>query len=224
MIRKFCFYLLMLAAVAACGGEKPDPGPVEPEIPEHYTVSGTVTSDDGAALAGVTVSDGYVCAKTGQDGKYYLDSDLSDRDYVFVSTPSSCSAPLVDGTPVFWKFFKDCTRESDGKYSGVDFTLNRIANPGTFSIFIYADPQPRARTAGYDNIAYHALDCCNDMYRDMKELRATITDRPVYGIGLGDIVHRDLTLLTQFKRGMADAGVANYAVIGNHDHDVDKSD
>ncbi len=223
-LKRFPLLALLLLALSACGEKGPEPGPVGPVTPDHYTVSGAVLLDDGTALAGVMVSDGYACTLTDAQGKYWLDSDLSERDYVYVSTPSGASAPLVDGLPVFWKFYKDLTKGSDGKYSGVNFTLNKIANPERYTVFIFADPQPRGRGANYDKMGYHALDCCNDMYKDMKELRATMTDRPVYGIGLGDIVHRELKLLPQYMRGMADAGVLTYSVIGNHDHDVEKPD
>jgi hypothetical protein len=224
--RFFCFCVLALLALSACGEKGPEPGPVGPVPPVNYTVSGTVLLNDGTALAGVMVSDGYACTQTDAQGKYWLDSDLSKRDYIYVSTPSEASAPVVDGIPVFWKFYKDLTKGSDGKYSGVNFTLNKIANPDRYTVFIFADPQPRTRNAGLDKVAYHALDCCNDMYKDMKELRATMMDRPVYGIGLGDIVHQDLSLLPQYKKGMADAGVLTYSVIGNHDqqHILNQSD
>lgn len=224
MIKKFCYCLSALLLLAACGEKEPQPGPGPVDPPATWTVSGTVTLSDGTALAGVTVSDGYACTVTDAQGKYYLDSDTSDRDYIFVSTPSEASAPVVDGLPVFWKWYKDYKAGSDGKYSGINFTLNKIANPNRYTVFIFADPQPRGRTANFDKMGYHALDCCDDMYKDMKELRATITDRPVYGIGLGDIVHRELKLLPQYKKGMADAGVLTYSVIGNHDHDTSKPD
>ena len=222
--RYFSIFLFALGLLAAFGEKPVTPTPPGPVTPGSYTVSGAVLLDDGTPLAGVTVSDGYACTVTDDQGKYYLDSDFSQRDYVFVSTPSHASAPVVGGLPVFWKFYKDLEKGSDGRYSGVNFTLNKIARPDFFTIFIFADPQPRSRSAGYDKMAYHSLDCCNDMYRDMKELRATMTDRPVYGIGLGDIVHRELTLMPQYIKGMADAGVVTYNVIGNHDHDVSKPD
>jgi len=62
------------------------------------------------------------------------------------------------------------------------------------------------------------------MYRDMKDLKATITDRPVYGMGLGDIIHRDHSLLPSYKKGLSTTGIACYNVIGNHDHDVKMPD
>ena len=213
-------YLLILMAVLGLASCSKEPGPNGGnggnEPIKDWTISGCVKGDDGKALEGVVVSDGLNCAKTDKDGRYYLPADLSKAEYVMVSTPSGYSAPVEDGHACFWKWLKDSSKESNGKYS-VDFTLNKISNPNRYSVFIFADPQPRGRTAGYDKIAYHSLDCCDDMYLDMKEYAATRKSYPVYGIGLGDIVHRDLSLLPQYRNGMAATGVTTYNVIGNHD-------
>lgn len=213
-------YLLILMAVlglASCSKEPGSNGGNGGNEPiKDWTISGCVKGDDGKALEGVVVSDGLNCVKTDKEGRYYLPADLSKAEYVMVSTPSGYSAPVEDGHACFWKWLKDSSKESNGKYS-VDFTLNKISNPNRYSVFIFADPQPRGRTAGYDKIAYHSLDCCDDMYLDMKEYAATRKSYPVYGIGLGDIVHRDLSLLPQYRNGMAATGVTTYNVIGNHD-------
>ena len=213
-------YLLILMAVlglASCSKEPGSNGGNGGNEPiKDWTISGCVKGDDGKALEGVVVSDGLNCVKTDKEGRYYLPADLSKAEYVMVSTPSNYSAPVEDGHACFWKWLKDSSKESNGKYS-VDFTLNKISNPNRYSVFIFADPQPRGRTAGYDKIAYHSLDCCDDMYLDMKEYAATRKSYPVYGIGLGDIVHRDLSLLPQYRNGMAATGVTTYNVIGNHD-------
>lgn len=213
-------YLLILMAVLGLASCSKEPGPNGGnggnEPIKDWTISGCVKGDDGKALEGVVVSDGLNCVKTDKEGRYYLPADLSKAEYVMVSTPSGYSAPVEDGHACFWKWLKDSSKESNGKYS-VDFTLNKISNPNRYSVFIFADPQPRGRTAGYDKIAYHSLDCCDDMYLDMKEYAATRKSYPVYGIGLGDIVHRDLSLLPQYRNGMAATGVTTYNVIGNHD-------
>lgn len=224
MLKQRISYLVLLALLAAgtlsCGkengeGDTPSPGG-DTQPPKSYTISGTVSGDDGALLSGVVVSDGLHCYATDAKGKYYLDADLAATDYVFVSTPSGYAAPVAEGHAIFWKWLKDETKGSDGKYA-IDFTLKKISQPERYTIFIFADPQPRKSTAGLDKLGYHSLDCCNDMYRDMREYAATMTDRPVYGIGLGDIVHQDLTLLPVYRQGMATTGITTYNVIGNHD-------
>ncbi len=222
MMKRLVYILCAFALFAACERVNPDDqggeGGGGGKVPAEYTISGVVSGADGTLLEGVVVSDGHDCTVTGADGKYYLNSDLSATDYVFVSTPSGWSAPVQDGFAVFWTFLKDCTKGANGKYSGVDFKLNKVADPSRFTMFIFADPQPRSRGAGYDKMAYHSLDCMDDMARDMKDLAATIKDRPVYGIALGDIVHQNLDLLPQYKKAMGTTGITAYSVIGNHDH------
>lgn len=221
-IRKLLWAAAVIAALAvSCkkapsgGGDKSNP---DSEVITG-NIQGTVVSTSGTPLEGVVVSDGLHCTKTNAKGEWGLEADFSRTDYVYVSTPSDYSAPLVEGTPVFWKFLKDLTKTGD-KYLNVKFSLEKIDRPDRFSIIIYADPQPRSRTAGWDNMGYHSLDCCSDMYKDMKEyVGSKLTGRPVYGIGLGDIVHRNLSLLPSHKSGLASTGIRNYNVIGNHDHD-----
>ena len=229
MIMKFCKYfltLVVLLALASCGKE---PGPAGggggSDTPKDWMISGTVKGNDGALLEGVVVSDGQYCVKTDKQGRYYLPADLETASYVMVSTPAAYSAPVQDGHATFWKWLKDCTKDTNGKYTA-DFTLEKIANPNRYKVLMFADPQPRKRTAALDKFAYSSLDLCEDMYLDMKEYVAANKNCPVYGIGLGDIVHQDLTLLAQYRNGMSTTGVTTYNVIGNHDqgHKLNLSD
>ena len=178
----------LVVAALSCGKE---PGPSGEgkgnETPSDYTISGTVRGDDGNLLQDVVVSDGLHCAVTDAQGRYFLPADLSLTRYVMVSTPSGYAAPVREGHACFWQFLKDASRGADGKYE-VDFTLQKIATPERYTVLIFADPQPRKASAGLDKIAYHSLDCCEDMYRDMKEFVEAHKGYPVYGIGLGDIV------------------------------------
>jgi len=211
--------ILLLPALPSCSKEKgAEGGGSDSGIPKDYSISGVVKGDDGALLKDVVVSDGLHCTKTNEKGCYYLPADLTTAEYVFVSTPSGYAAPVQEGCATFWKFLKDCTKGANGKYV-IDFTLSRIPSPDRYSVLIFADPQPRKATAGLDKVAYHSLDCCEDMYRDMKEYVASQgSGRAFYGIGLGDIVHQDLSLLPQYRNGMSTTGVSTYSVIGNHDH------
>lgn len=220
MIKRFLILLGVCVIALGCsksGGTPEEPGVGQEVTPSDYTITGTVTGDDAKPISGVVVSDGINCVKTDAQGRYYLSSDLSKTSYVFVSTPSGWAAPKQDGHAIFWKFLKDSSKGSNGKYD-IKFTLNKISNPNRFTIFIFADPQPRQSSANLDKIAYHSLSLCQDMYLDMKEYASTMTDRPVYGIGLGDIVHQDLSLLDQYRAGMASTEkITTYNVIGNHD-------
>ena len=220
-MKKLFFLLVPLVLwTASCGktpGAESSSQTEQETVPAEYTISGTVSGSDGSLLKDVVISDGTLCCKTDSKGNYYLNSDLSKAEYVIVSTPSGYSAPVQDGHAIFWKFLKDVTVQPDGKYS-ISFKLNKITNPERFTIFIFADPQPRKSTAGVEKYGYQSLTVCDDMYRDMKEYAATLSGRPIYGIGLGDIVHQDLTLLPKYRTGMLSTGITTYNVIGNHDH------
>ena len=231
MLMKFCKYfltLVVLLVLSSCGKEHgPAGGGGGSDTPKDWMISGTVKGDDGALLEGVVVSDGQYCVKTDKQGRYYLPSTLSggEHSYVMVSTPSAYAAPVQEGHACFWKWLKDCTKDSNGKYVA-DFILKKIANPSRYKVLVFGDPQPRKRAASLDQFAYSSLDMCNDMYIDMKEYVAANKNCPVYGIGLGDIVHQDLTLLDQYREGMSTTGLTTYNVIGNHDqeHKLDMSD
>lgn len=228
MIKRFSIYLLLaLLAFVSCnpenkGGES-DGG--DSQFPKNWTVNGTVKGDDGNPIVGVVVSDGLTCVKTDSKGYYALEVDLSGDlattlQYVFVSTPSGYAAPKKEGHAIFWEWLKDHPKNAEGKITGVDFTLTKIANPDRFTIYIFGDPQPRKSNKNWtESSGFHSLDICTDMYKDMKEYAATMKDRPVYGIGLGDIVHQDVSLLTNYRSGMSGTGITTYNVIGNHDQE-----
>ena len=217
MMKRIAFLLLLtLLPFSSCKQEEEGGGGGGGVTPREVTVTGCVKGSDNTPIAGVVVSDGIYCTKTDEQGNYALGADLSKADFVFVSTPPDWAAPKKNGHAIFWKKLADYTK-TGGKYTGVDFTLNRISNPDRFTIFIYGDPQPRARNQTTDNYAYASLDACEDMYKDMKEYAATLTGRPIYGIGLGDIVHQKISLLTDYLNGMKTTGITTYNVIGNHD-------
>lgn len=212
--------LLAVLFLAACSKQPVGPKEEEAEV----TVEGTVKGNDGQLLKGVVVSDGRICTKTDEKGHYQLRSSLdADVRFIMVSTPGGYSAPVEKGLPIFFKRRAELGQpDSKGKYSNVDFTLEKISgNPERFTVIVSADLQPRNRTAGYDNFAYHSLDCCEDVYRSWRELTSTITDRKVYGITLGDIVHENMTLYKNYKEGLATQNFPTYNVMGNHDHDLD---
>ena len=62
--------------------------------------------------------------------------------------------------------------------------MKRTGSDDRYTILMTADPQIRARNAGTDQYLFHSIDIYEDMCADMKELAATITDRPVYSICL----------------------------------------
>ena len=185
---------------------------------EGVTIKGYIRSN-GNPIANVVVSDGLLCTKTNVNGFYSLKSNLADAKFVSVSIPSGYSAPTdANGLPIFYHRITDKERSSN--MCVADFSFNKISgNADRFTLLVGADPQPRASTAGYDNNAYHSLDCCEDLYRDMREKAATITDQNVYGLMLGDIVHENMELYDNYVAGLKTLGFPMFNILGNHDND-----
>ena len=215
--------VLLLACTPEAKPEEHDPNPT-PDMP--ITIRGTIYDDGGNRLAGVVVSDGAQCVKTDTQGVFELASDLEEAKFVFVSIPSGYSVPVKNGLPIFFKRLSEEKLASDNTYR-LEFILNKMnKNPERYSMMFVADPQPRTRNKAHDRVAYHSLDCCNDLYRDMRETGAGIqSDRPCYAIMLGDIVHEDMSLFDKYiEDGTSKMGFPTFNVIGNHDNKPNATD
>ena len=184
------------------------------------TVKGLVYGGGSTKLAGVVISDGLLCVQTDENGYFEIDSDLSRTKFITASIPSGYMAPTNEnGLPIFYHKVTDEERKKDMVQHTFEF-LPITNNPERYTLIVGADPQPRASGAGFDNIAYHSLDMCDDFYRDMKEKAATITDRNVYGMMLGDLVHEDMKLYANYVAGLKTLGFPMFNILGNHDNDT----
>ncbi|MBE6175100.1 MAG: hypothetical protein E7147_06120 [Rikenellaceae bacterium] len=222
---KHLFITLLMALLAcACtpdnGGDNNGGG----QNNGGYTPTGKITVKgmvygDNEPLGGVVVSDGLLCVKTNDDGYFEIDSDLSQTKFIHCSLPSGYKAPNDEnGVPQFFHRVTDEERKSNLVVAR--FNLQAVqGDPERYTLIVGADPQPRSSGAGYDNIAYHSLDCCEDFYRDMRETRAKITDREVYGLMLGDIVHENMSLFDKYIAGLSTLGFQMFNILGNHDND-----
>ena len=224
MMRKLFIPILTLILALACtpdnGGNNNgnnDNGGYTPT--GKITVKGLVYGGGSKALAGVVISDGLLCVQTDENGYFEIDSDLSRTKFITASIPSGYSAPTDEnGLPIFYHRVTDEERANEMVQHTFEF-YPVANNPERYTLIVGADPQPRARSAGYDNIAYHSLDMCEDFYLDMKEKAATITDRNVYGLMLGDIVHENMSLFTNYVAGLKTLGFPMFNILGNHDND-----
>ena len=181
---------------------------------------GTVQDTLGNPLSGVVVSDGEICTQTNENGYYELDINLSNTKFIFISTPSGYKAQNNEnGLPQF--YYPVTAKDCQQGFCEANFKLEPISGDANrYTLLIGADPQPRAKTKGDDRVAFHSLDICENLYRDMREKAATITDREVYGMMLGDIVHEDMALYTYYVAGLKSLGFQMFNIIGNHDHDL----
>ena len=180
---------------------------------------GCVCDTNGNPLSGVVVSDGRNCTRTDDKGFYKLKTDFSAARHIFVSIPAGYRAPKnKEGMPLFYHAITQ--RERLNHSCVADFVFEPIeGDANRYTVFVGADPQPRAKSSSYDRFAFHSLDICENFYKDMKEAREKINDREVYGLMLGDIVHENMSLYPTYTAGMRASGVQVFNVIGNHDHD-----
>lgn len=190
---------------------------------DGYNITGRVVDNLGNPLENVVVSDGIQSVKTMLDGSFYMTSTVANVSFVFVSSPSGYMPPVVNGIPRFYKAKADVT-PTDGIYDFGDYVMTPVANPDTFTLFITADPQPRATDTSLDNVAYRSTRACEALYQDLTETAADISGRQVYGICLGDLVHENMDLMDTYATALGTLGYPTYNIIGNHDYDTTQAD
>lgn len=184
---------------------------------------GVVKDTNGSPISGVVITDGEICVQSDANGYYEMDIDLENTKFVYASIPSGYKAKNnANGLPQFYYTVTSSDRKLG--YCSADFVFEPISgDPNRYTLLIGADLQPRAKTTDYDRIAFHSLDVAEDFYRDMREKRASITDREVYGMILGDIVHENMSLFANYITGVKSINFQMFNVIGNHDHDYSAS-
>ena len=227
-MKRFFIPLLTLLFAFACtpdnGGNEGNGGNNSGEyVPTgKITVKGTVYGSDGP-LSGVVVSDGLLCVKTNENGYYEIDSDLKNAKFIMVSIPSGYIAPSannIKGMPLFYHRITDEERSADQCTAKFNLVKITDSDPNRYTMIIGADPQPRSSSANLDKVAFHALDMCKDLYLDMSHTAANITDREVYGMMLGDIVHENMSLFDNYiNDGLKTIGFPMFNILGNHDND-----
>lgn len=212
----FCGWIL-----CACAAQQKDSR--EPQLPDMTgNVDGFVRDDDGNALSGVVVSDGFTSVVTDKDGHFSMRSDLEKTGFVFVSTPSGYMPAIRDGVPQYYRKLSDGVKDNDTGLLRFEFVLDRIEGGNDdFTLVMIGDPQPRDRGAGLDKVAYHSLDCCEDLYADVAAFAMEkYGDSNIYAVVLGDIVHENMSLYEHYVDGISGFGFPVYTVMGNHDYDT----
>lgn len=185
---------------------------------EPATVSGKISdAKSGNGIAGVTVSDGYNCCKTGADGTYRLEADARART-INVTVPSDYEIPLgQDGRPAFYKSVS-LTAGSD---MSVDFTLTpRKSQSGKFTLIAVSD----AHVQNSSNLKQFKTAMA-DVQNTVTELEKSGDAGEIIGIALGDQLWDNMAMAaevrkeyTALKNGSGNTMPFFYC-IGNHDHD-----
>lgn len=168
-----------------------------------YDLKGRVACS-GKGIAEVIVTDGYSFCVTDQQGNFVMQAD-SLAEFVYIVTPKGYVADYSEGIPQFYqKLQKD-------KKNYV-FDLKPLKGDSSkFALLTMADPQ---------------LDVSRDVERmfhetlpDMRQVASEYSDRPVFGLVLGDITWDNYKNNFAFKDFARQSGIPFYPVIGNHDFD-----
>ena len=224
-LRLSCCAISFAAILVSCSkiGQEDTPVPtpsdsIKVTMEEGMDWCGVVIDTDGNPIAGVTVSDGYNCTITGDDGIYQLKKGSEFASRVNVSIPSEYEIPIEDGLPCFWKSVEK------GK-SRYDFVLKKLAvSENEFYLFTLADPQCQ-------NNDRHTLRFSSETVPDLKATAERYgSQAPVYAITLGDIGYNTSSkeynignaIFANIKRAMHvdKTSVPIFQVMGNHDNNL----
>lgn len=224
-LRLSCCAISFAAILVSCSkiGQEDTPVPtpsdsIKVTLEEGMDWCGVVIDTDGNPIAGVTVSDGYNCTITGDDGIYQLKKGSEFASRVNVSIPSEYEIPIENGLPCFWKSVEK------GK-SRYDFVLQKLAvSENEFYLFTLADPQCQ-------NNDRHTLRFSSETVPDLKATAERYgSQAPVYAITLGDIGYNTSSkeynignaIFANIKRAMHvdKTSVPIFQVMGNHDNNL----
>ena len=186
---------------------------IESNLPDKdgMTVKGIVYSN-GAGVAGVVASDGYVVTTTDENGIYYLPSEKK-TGFVFISVPANYEAPVEDNIPQFFKRLAGA-----GTIEQKDFLLTPTTN-SKHAVIAIADWHLANRN---DDLSQFGSGFLPDANALATEYAAANTK--VYGLALGDgswdaYWYENNFALVEYKAEMKKVNCPMFNVIGNHDYD-----
>lgn len=195
----------------------------ETTISSSNNLYGKITDSNGNPIAGVTVSDGYTCCSTDQNGVYQMKANTLART-VNVTIPAEYEIPIgADGRPAFYAYV---TIPSNGQVEKNFILTRRSAGKGDrFTILAIADAHVTSANASKFSSAIS----------DVQNTAVTLgTGIPVgdggnagevIAVALGDQMWDDMTYASSIRsifcgiRNKSGKTVPVFYTIGNHDHD-----
>ncbi|MCC8173637.1 MAG: calcineurin-like phosphoesterase C-terminal domain-containing protein [Odoribacter sp.] len=195
-IRKFIYILLIICSLSY--------------VVNGREISGVVKSAN-KYLKGVVVTDGVNFSVTDKKGKYKLEVD-DKALFVYIFTPSGYVAPYQSGNPEFYISLEQ-------QLPTYDFDLIPVKGMDrNYTLIAVGDPQPRTD----ENMEVYQKEMIPDFKNFIGQVKEE--NKPAIGIALGDIVWDNFDLFPLYKAAVASLGIPFYAVIGNHDHDLNCTD
>ena len=191
-------------------------------------VTGKVTDQNGNAIEGVVVSDGFTCVKTDAQGKYAFNRNANAK-FVYYTVPADCEVPVHSATDNTANFYLPL---AEGTYE-YDFKLTKLAGgkETNHMMIVIGDPQVTNKFNPYYESADDNMINKSDVMRftdeTMADIKKTIASlpasTPVYGLTMGDDVQYyggfNANLEAEIRAKLGSTKMRLFSVIGNHDQD-----
>lgn len=179
---------------------------------EGTTVYGKVSSNNGAAVANVVVSDGVEVTVTDEDGIYQLKS-AKKNGYVFISIPGGYEVASEGVLPQFYAKLRGAASIQER----VDFSLTKVNNQDSYKVFMLGDMHLANRTSDARQFSEFTADLTSYMNSHRGQR--------MYAIALGDMTWEtywksNSYAFTEYLRDvnaqLKDLQI--FHVMGNHDN------
>jgi len=191
-------------------------------------VEGTLLDEDGNAMVGVVVSDGYTCQLTDSAGHYHFRRNLKAK-FVYYTVPADCEIP----THADDDFTANAYLPLEKEHRTYDFTLKKLpmGKETNYRLLVIGDPQVTNAFSPYYTDMTDDLKQKSDLSRfqeetmaDIKQMLSRISrSMPVYAISMGDNVQYyggfNENLEMGMRKALGSTRVKVFSVIGNHDQD-----
>lgn len=187
------------------------------------------TNGDGVRQAsetgieGVAVTNSLQVVRTDAEGRYAL--PITDDSIISVVKPAGYQTPLNEhGMPRFHYIHKPQGSPDDNFLfpgvaptgplpDSVDFPLERVDEPESFSVIVFGDPQPYT----LEEVGHFRADVIDTQVVPGGEGPGRNIHGALFGITLGDLVGDNLDLFQPLNESQGLLGVPWYNVYGNHD-------
>ncbi|MEO1745964.1 MAG: calcineurin-like phosphoesterase family protein [Pseudomonadota bacterium] len=178
----------------------------------------SVLDDGEQGVAGIQVSNGREVVLTGEDGTYELPA-YADMN-LFITKPAGHTTPVDEDMVPQFNYVHKVAGSPDLRFGGIEptgdlpaavnFPLIADGSSDQFNCLIFGDTQPYSnREIGYVRETVGKML----VTRDLSETECLLF--------AGDVMGDDLSLFPRFKKIIAQGGVPQYYVGGNHDIDFD---
>lgn len=182
----------------------------------HTNIKGKV-SCNGVGVSDVVVSDGTLVTKTNADGDYFLVSDTSKAQYLYISTPSGYKLTENDGaTPAFYK-------KIDNSASGAQIFNFSLVKEDQSDYTLLAIADSHVLAGGSRHGSTEDQSKFSNLFKPKWKSHIASCKGAVYGVHLGDMTQQGYWKkysIANYKSDMSDSPCPIYNVLGNHDHDT----